>query len=746
MADAYGNQIGHWKVKVNAWVVSYTATTDTVRIQAIGVMSSGWYTESYNVTASVWINGVTSSSDASLGFQRLNPGERVLYTHDFVVNKTEGARGLSCRAKLTLPYGEPGTSTASVTVSVGGIQYSKPNAPSSLSIARVDDSAANLTWRNNPDDKNRKPYKQVIVDRQSGTGGGSVGGWGMIAALGGGASNYRATGLKANSKYNFRILARNTAGDSAHVNFTTLYTTPAAPKSVKAVKTGDKTVQITADASNTYAWSVDFERSTDNGATWTSISRGETVKNGKVTITDEDAPAGTVLYRGRTFRFVYGDGGTSLGNTGMFGPYTVSNSVTTISPPNAPTILNPVNGATYNLSDGMTVSWKPNHPDGTNQSSAQVEYTIGNGTAQTYTVTGSTTEFPIDVAAYYGSWKVRVRTKGLHADWGAWSDYVSFTLASAPSVVITGPDDPVTAAPFTVAWSVADSTGVSRQHVTVTADGRQAYETDVDPSLRELKVTPSMYLPANGERLTVSVTVTGGSTLSATASRLVTVAYTPPASPYMAFEQDESYAGVITVSYGTPATGEPATEYVSIYRVTDSGDLLVADRLGNHEQCIDRIPPLNTDLQYRVVAHAPSGASSSTLVDARVESGFSVLNFDTDASEALVLGFDEQVTQSRSHATSEYHFARGDNPLPVSFSLRQLDSTVTVSGSLDWDQALYLRMLALADEYTYAWWREGSGMRQYCKAEMSVSVDVSDDKRISYSISLTCFAWEEPQS
>ncbi|NEG90610.1 hypothetical protein [Bifidobacterium aerophilum] len=175
MANAYGNQVGHWKVKVNAWVVSSTATSDTIRVQAIAVMSSGWWTESSNCSASVWIQGVTDSSGASLGYQRLNPGERTVHSHDFVVGRTEDARSLSCRASLTVPYGEPGTSTASVNVNASGIKYKEPDEPSKLSIARVNDTSAKLTWKNNPDNDDLKPYKQLVIDRQGGTGGAAVG-------------------------------------------------------------------------------------------------------------------------------------------------------------------------------------------------------------------------------------------------------------------------------------------------------------------------------------------------------------------------------------------------------------------------------------------------------------------------------------------------------------------------------------------------------------------------------------------
>ena len=161
---------------------------------------------------------------------------------------------------------------------------------------------------------------------------------------------------------------------------------------------------------------------------------------------------------------------------------------------------------------------------------------------------------------------------------------------------------------------------------------------------------------------------------------------------------------------------------------------------------MDPIPPLNTDFHYMVVAYTAMGTTIARMVDARIESGFGVLNFGTDAGQTLLLGYNNTVSHKRSHSTSEFHFARGDgaNALPSSYELDQLDSTVSVTGVWEWDQALWLRILSLADGYPYAWYREPSGLRVYVKAEQSVSVDIADKKNISYSADLTQLTWEEP--
>ncbi|QAY33088.1 hypothetical protein ESN35_06490 [Bifidobacterium pullorum subsp. gallinarum] len=789
MADGYGNQVGYWRCHVSAWVTSYTDTTDRIHVEARWQsVAAGWDYSGW-VAATVWINGQQVNHTGNSGNKYINNSEVTVLTGDLTVAKTDGARNITCSASIAWNGFHPGTSNASCSVPVGGINYNAPNPPKNVKWTRVDDTKINNTWQANYDNGALKPWKQIILAKREGRDGGN---WGTWSDQGGGkgtvlnwdATNYSWTGLRSNARYQFSAYARNQAGDSSHVDSQVIYTTPAAPKSVTAVKTGDRTVQVTADATNTYTWSIDFERQV-NGGDWETISTG--LVGTKITFTDTNAPGGTLRYRARCWRFIYGDGGD-----GLFGAYTTSNEVTTITPPLAPTV-SCEQGAVAPTNTALVFRWTPNHPDGTAQTSAQVEITRQDGSTGTETVSGATTSYTRAASLQtVGTVKFRVRTKGLDPDWGAWSSYVEVRIADPPSVVINGPANPVTAMPFTIAWSVADVTGVSMQTVEILRGGSVIWSRQPGTGVRELEITSADLLPSNGDQLQIRVSVRGGSTLTAVASVLVDVEYTPPASPTVNVQYDANLNGIIqltfnrtepgtitqefwttalgepdnspsalanfyTVSLGEPdnspsvlvplALGEwrPETTYATVYRVNpDGSQTLIADNLGDGQQCIDPLPPLNVGFAYQVTAHAESGATQNVTVQTVCESGFAALNYGSDAGSSLLLGYDLSVDHRVSHSTTEFWFASGDSSLPVSYSTSQLNREINVDSVFEWDGDLYLRLLNFADEWSYAWYREPSGRTCRVKLDMDVSVDTTERKEIHCALSMIELEWEDP--
>ena len=736
MADGYGNQVGYWRCHVSAWVTSYTDTTDTIHVEARWQsVAAGWDYSGW-VAATVWINGQQVNHTGNSGNKYINNSEVTVLTGDLTVAKTDGARNITCSASIAWNGFHPGTSNASCSVPVGGINYKAPNPPKNVAWSRVDDSKVNCTWQAAYDNAALKPWKQIIMDRCAGSNGAAVGAWGAVATLNWDATNYSYTGLKKNSKYGFRLLARNQAGDSSHVTSSYMYTTPDPPKSVTAVKTGDRTVQVTADATNTYTWSIDFERQA-NGGDWETISTG--LVGTKITFTDTNAPGGTLRYRARCWRFIYGDGGD-----GLFGAYTTSNEVTTITPPLAPTVSCD-QGAVAPTNTALALRWTPNHPDGTAQTSAEVEVTGQSGDTTTTTITGDSTQWTRTASLQtVGTVKFRVRTKGLDPDWGAWSSYVEVRVADPPSVVVSSPVSPVTAMPFTIAWSVADVTGVSMQTVEILRGSNIVYSVSPGTDVRELQITSTDFLPSNGDQLQIRVSVRGGSTLTATASILVDVEYTPLDYPQVNIQFNDDCAAVVNVVFGT-GDGVPETKYATVYRVNpDGSEKLIVDNLMDGQQCIDVLPPLNTEFAYRVTSHAESGSTQDKTVSTVCESGFAVLNYGADAGSSLLLGYDLSVDHRVSHSTSEFWFASGDSSLPVSYSTSQLNREINADSVFEWDGDLYLRLLNFADEWSYAWYREPSGRTCRVKLDMDVSVDTTERKDIHCALSMIELAWEDP--
>lgn len=755
MADGYGNQVGYWRCHVSAWVTSYTDTTDRIHVEARWQsVAAGWDYSGW-VAATVWINGQQVNHTGNSGNKYINNSEVTVLTGDLTVAKTDGARNITCSASIAWNGFHPGTSNASCSVPVGGINYKKPNPPKNVKLTRVDDTKINNTWQANYDNGALKPWKQIILAKREGRDGGN---WGTWSDQGGGkgtvlnwdATNYSWTGLRSNARYQFSAYARNQAGDSSHVDSQVIYTTPAAPKSVTAVKTGDRTVQITADVSNTYASWVTLWRRV-NGGDWEAVQKDGAhyrlaPSNGKCVFTDSDAPGGTLEYECLVRRVIYGDGSgmsTPLDDT-LCSTAKVSNSVTTITPPLAPTV-SCEQGAVAPTNTALVLRWTPNHPDGTAQTSAEVEVTGQSGDTTTTTITGDSTQWTRTASLQtVGTVKFRVRTKGLDPDWGAWSAYVEVRVADPPSVVVSSPVSPVTAMPFTIAWSVADVTGVSMQTVEILRDSNIVYSVSPVTDVRELQITSADFLPSNGDQLQIRVSVRGGSTLTATASILVDVEYTPPDYPQVNIQFNDDCAAVVNVVFGT-GDGVPETKYATVYRVNpDGSEKLIVDNLMDGQQCIDVLPPLNTEFAYRVTSHAESGSTQDKIVSTVCESGFAVLNYGADAGSSLLLGYDLSVDHRVSHSTSEFWFASGDSSLPVSYSTSQLNREINADSVFEWDGDLYLRLLNFADEWSYAWYREPSGRTFRVKLDMDVSVDTTERKDIHCALSMIELAWEDP--
>lgn len=793
MADGYGGYVsGHWRTHCAAWVIRETDTTATIRVE------SRIQTNRYGYTVSNGNKAYTACDGQNSGWQTAGTvnipygatAEQTMRSQDFTVNKTASGRNVWCSAGFQLGAVNKGTSEAGCNVAIGGIRYKAPNAPSNLSVSRNGDSGAKLTWTNHPDSNALKPYSQVIVDRRGATGGAAMGAWAMVAGLSGGASNYAATGLNANGRYQFRILARNTAGDSVHVESSTIHTTPAAPKSVTAVKNANGSVTVTADVSNSYPSWVTLWRKAGDGD-WTQLRDQDnpmSLSGGKATYTDAAAPAGDAQYKCYVRRVVIGDAKTTDLSKTLVSAETVSNTVTTASAPNAPGIISPLGVIRYGT-DSM-ISWEPNHPDGSKQSAAQIEITDPSGKVTVYTTEKDTSyTYRFDEL---GEYRIRVRTKGIHADWGKWSGYAQPRVAAPPNVVLTMPDT-ISGMPFDLSWSIADPTGVARQTVQITSlrSGRAVWS--VPTGERSLSVTSNLIRPRNGDQVTVTLTVVGGSTLSASVTRTADVRYTPPAKPGADVSYTSDYQAVVAVSFNrtdpddpidqpywtrwagypddsasmladfyTVWLGEannsgsmlvtldegrwhPETVTAAVYRVDPDGtQTLVMDGLTDGQQAVDRLPPLNVDYTYRVVAYAESGASASTDAPARLRSNVNVLNFGADASEVLPMGLGQSVTRKAEHDTTEFDFADG-SPYQTSYESGLVSSAVSTSDQRAYDQDEYQRIRRLAETYAFAWFRDAAGITEYVKVALQVGYDVTAAPRtITCTADMTRQAWKEP--
>lgn len=468
-------------------------------------------------------------------------------TVSFTVNRSSSARnvGVSCRIYCPSAGGSYASgATASGTASISGISYSAPAAPSGCAASRASDSQAKVTWSNGATGTTT-PRSAVLVERQT-----DSGGWSQVASLGASATNWTDNSISADHRYAYRVRSQGAGGYSGYSTSGYIYTTPASPSSVTATKTGAQSVQLEIAGAAAWAESYGLERTADGGSTWQACGTATSFP-----WVDPSAPAGTVRYRVRAVR---GD---------LASAWAESNSVTTITPPLAPSLSGlPAVAAT---GTALSVSWVPNHPDGSEQTQAQVEYQVGAAASVTADVPGAATSYslPASATASAGTVKVRVRTHGLDEDWGAWSAWVSVRVAVAPQAHFTSPavdGATVAALPLAVAWEAVDATGISSQTLQLLgADGSVLLTRQLAGDARSLRIDDSVYALSNLTGYTLRLTVLGGSSLSATTQRSFSTDWAQPSDPGADVRVDPSdLSCAVTVLAGEGEGAEAAVAEV----------------------------------------------------------------------------------------------------------------------------------------------------------------------------------------
>ena len=737
MATVYSSWVkgstgsNNWRVRLD-YTVSYpSATTAEVELTAYIVSTYGWTS---NLSTRVTLK-CGSSSYSLTGPDFPSSATTKMGSHTFTVSRGSSSKSVTVSAKCSVPGGSTAAyrngATASGSATVSKIDYSAPNAPTGCSASRASDAQAKVTWSNGSTSTTR-PRSSTKVERQT-----DSGSWSQVASVGSTAENYTDNSIQANRRYCYRVRAYGAGGYSAYATSDYIYTTPAAPTSVAASKSGEAAVTLSIEGAAPWAESFAVERSTDGGSQWESCGTAASFP-----WVDSSAPAGTVRYRVRAVR---GD---------LASAWTESNSVTTITPPLAPSLSGlPSVAATGST---LTVQWVPAHPDGSAQTQAEVEVTIGSGEPQTYTVEGAATSYQLPAAATEsaGTVKVRVRTHGLDPDWGAWSGYSTVTVAVPPSAHFTSPAEDgavVDALPLLAEWEAGDDTGIAAQTLALLGeDGSVLFTRQLDGAARSFQIDDSVYALDNLSSYTLRLTVRGGSSLSVTADRDFTTDWAEPAVPEAWVEVDpDDLSCAVTVFDGEGTGEEPDAVSFSVTRVLPDGSRwLVAEGLSSGEQCIDPLPPLNVQFTYRVTAFSAMGTSSVLDIPYVADSGgMEAFNFGQGAETAIILGFDATGSESTSHSGETFRFALGADTaqLPTFYA----DGDIDVSGShayvtYDWDAVRRIRQIVRDRKNAVCWFRSALGMRARCLASWSISYDAKQYMRVDVSASLTEVVWEDP--
>lgn len=609
-----------------------------------------------------------------------------------------------------------------------GYVYTTPSAPSECGASRSSDTQARVWWKLGA--RASSTYLNVLLERRT-----DEGGWVQIATLGAATTNYTDNGVSENHRYDYRVRAYNGLYSGYSTQNGYVYTTPAAPKSVSLAKIGGTRVRISIEAASPWADSYLYQLSLNGGGWSAEKSMGTSI--------EVDAGGGSVRARVRAKK---GD---------LYSGYRESGTVTTVVPPNAPTLSEFAN--VYALPATVRVYWSKAHPDGSAQTAAQVEVTDPNGHTSVVEVT---TESHADVSATVeGDHLVRVRTKGLDQSWGAWSPQGTFHAENAPTAHFVKPSsdgEVIDLIPFVATWDIVTSSGVSSQEIRLlTETGDVLHSAQLPVDARSYSFSVDTYLPQNERKYIVQLTALDGYSLVAQAKRLISTNYAEPAEPKVSVTNVlGDLSARIVVYKGEGDSPESLltvvpTVRLSVARMLDDGSQeMLIDDLASGNEVIDRLPPLNVDYTYLVTAYSAAGTATTVEVPAHMASdGCEAFNFGADASRALLLRLDTASDSTVSHGGEWFNFALGPSApgLPTFYP----DGSMSASGSHSYvvlDEGEYKRIDSLRRQRggCVCWYRDCWGLRYRVKADWKLSYSAARYMQWGVSVNVTEAVWEAP--
>lgn len=752
----------NWCAVMDAWEVGRTKTTVTYRVQ---LSYSSYY--AINVHANGRIDGGAGWNGSIVAGGNGYWQQTAVATSDFTVSRTGSAyaKTFSGYVQATGGFGN-GTSHVSVSVTVPQREYENPNKPSNVALARKSDTRADLTWNGDYTDANgARPWSNVLIERAV-----DEDGFVQIATLNWDSINYIDNGISAGHRYSYRLRASNPKGYSEYASAGEIYTTPLAPSSVSIAKISGTTVRVSVIEGSAYRDSYLYQVS-PNGGAWGSES--ELPLNGEV-----NAGGGLVKIRV----------GAKKGD--LISGYRESNSVTTIVEPSAPTMTGLKD--VYALPAVAVVTWTRSHPDGTEQTAAQVEVTLPGGAVETHDVSGGVSRFELSLAAE-GEYLIRVRTRGLADGWGAWCPGKAIFAEYRPQVYFTEPSHDgfvVKMVPFTVKWEVKSSSGVSYQNICIKGpSGIVKRSWNLGKDARSFTFDANSYIPDTLTDWTVELSMSDGYSLSAVAARRFRTDYSEPAIPSAVVTTDKSNMSAIvrplvgatgwTVDSNgimhSPEYYDGRTDRVPVgagfeeasflgglcigtvvetarmsvvCEYPDGSQEVMDDDIPSGYEVINRLPPLNIECVYLVTAYSESGTATTLRYSHAVDSdGMEAYNFGQDASTVITLGLDAQCDSDYSQGGEWFDFAIGaDSPaLPTFYA----DGSASASGSksysiIDVDEFRRLDSIRRDRRNALCWYRDHWGGRHRVKADWRLGYAAGSYGVWSASASVTEVVWKDP--
>ncbi|WP_146072849.1 hypothetical protein [Cryobacterium sp. Y62] len=516
-----------------------------------------------------------------------------------------------------------GTTLGTANIGSSGFPLTKltslPGTPTSVAGVRNSDSQVTVSWAQSSP-SNGQPTTNTVRRMING------GAWANAANISP-ASSVALTAA-ANQKIIYGVVASNSAGSSAYsASSIPIYTTPAAPSSVSAAKSGSDIIVSWANnvAFSEYETVVWHGVVSDGTTTWDG-SALTTVGTGGTSYTHEDPDNSQVhAYRVQA---------KNLDTGALTSAFVQSNSVQLLASPNAPTFGTVPRDA--DKAADLVVGWEHNPVDTTGQTAYEFGYSTDGGSTweSTGKVTSGTSSYTISASTYAGNETVTVRvrtwgsaTSGGPDDTGVspWSTTETVTFKTLPVASITSPADSSTAtrARLTVVLGFTQAESASFVRATIGLyRGGELLEEVVSTTLGGTRLVTKVRDDAT---YTVKATVLDSNGLnSSQVSSTFSVAYTLPvmAGVTVVYLEDSAIAQ-LDLAIPSPGTGEAAAVTVTIMRTIDGKTETVVEEYPTTAELtiLDMTPTIHGTNEYTVTTFSADGATADTAATSTTTEG-----------------------------------------------------------------------------------------------------------------------------
>lgn len=626
-----------------AWASASPGVTASVSITSLGAVWSGTF--GYD-----WRPAGLQSKVIASGTSRVYHNADGTPPASFTVSGANGATGSS-------GGGSGGSVAMALTLPTLKVL---PGTPNTLVATYISDTQVDLTWAHTSA-SNGQPDTNKIQKKVN------DGAWVDVATVS--ATTAASVAVAANQKIEFQVLATNAAGSTAYSAASApVYTTPGAPTSAVATKTG-------ADIVLTFAENVDY--SAYNHEVWHgTITGGVTTWDGAALTTLAAAvltythvtpnPAQVHVYRVRAKQGA------------LYSGYATSNSVQLLTAPAKPTI--PATAPYADKASIFRFSWVHNPVDSSAQTKRQVRYsTDGGSTWTTGAKTVSTDQF-IDFAA--NTWAANaavtfeVRTKGDYdsgadgdASYSPWSDPTVVTFKTVPVATIVSPANASVLNTSTLAVTLGFAQAEAATFVRAQVELLQAAVLLEAVESVNLVGIPFATPVLNGGAYDLRARVQDSNGIwSAWATSAFTVVYLAPvpADVTLTFLPDNGW-GQIDLVIAAPGVGQAAATTVSITRAIDGGtpEVIVTDYpVASPMTFLDTTPVTHGTNTYTVTTKSALGAQSIVVEDLVTEEcRRAYLSKDAAYSTVGTFGANLEVSESLSVASDTIQTAGRTKPV-----------------------------------------------------------------------------------